>query len=409
MLSKHDASTTVYLEAGALRHFAQVLTQQSARRILFVVDEGAYQASGAEHTLGPIFASYDVQKFTGFALNPKIEDIARGVALFQQFQPDLVVSFGGGTAIDLGKLIGTLARQPGELRALVSGRSPIVQPGVPLLAIPTTAGTGSEATHFAVAYIAGEKFSVAHPSMLPRWAIVDSQLTASLPRGITAATGLDAYCQAVESLWAVGATDESIVDATRAMNLAQQHLPNAVNHPTPAARLGMSQASHFAGRAINVSKTTAPHALSYRLTSQYGIPHGIAVALTLSPLLAYNAQVTAADCQDPRGVEHVRRRISLILQAFDAVDVAMACLQIERLIASLGCPVSLATAGITAEDELRQLVASVNAERMSNNPRRLDAEALLTLLRDPLANTAASAVAPPTPHFTTSSQLHKAS
>lgn len=385
MLLEHDTSPAVYLEEGALRHFASVLTRHGARRIFFVVDEAAYHASGAEQLLGPVLQEYSVQKFAGFALNPKIEDIERGVELCQQFKPDLVVSFGGGTAIDLGKLIGTLAMQPGDLRALVSGRSPIVRAGLPLVTIPTTAGTGSEATHFAVAYIAGEKFSVAHPSMLPSCAIIDSRLTASLPRGITAATGLDAFCQAVESLWAVGATDESIADATRAMNVALEHLPHAVNQPTLAARLGMCRASHFAGRAINISKTTAPHALSYRLTSQYAIPHGIAVAMTLSPLLAYNAQVTDADCQDPRGADHVRRRIALILQALGAVDVSMACLQIERFIANLGCPVSLAAAGIVGAGELRQLVESVNAERMSNNPRRLNAEELLALLSDPSA------------------------
>ena len=379
MLNSHKPQ--VHLGLGALGELGAELRTREAKRILFVVDETAYQASGAAAVMEPILASYSVQRFTGFAMNPKLEDVERGIEQFRRFQPDLVISLGGGTAIDLGKLIAMLAQQSDSPRELIRGTAQLVAAGTPHVTIPTTAGTGSEATHFAVVYIAGEKFSLAHPAVLPVCAIVDPALTYSLPRSITVATGLDALCQAVESLWAVGATDESMRDARVALSEALAHLVSAVTQRTPVARLGMCRAAHFAGRAINVSKTTAPHALSYRLTSKHGIPHGIAVALTLSPLLAYNSRVTAADCQDPRGAEHVRGRIALIVELLGAADVLTACAKIESLLDELGVPVSLAAAGITDEAEVRKLVASVNAERMSNNPRRLNPTALLALLQ----------------------------
>jgi len=280
----------------------------------------------------------------------------------------------------LGKLIGTLALQPEAARDIVTGRAPISRSGPPLIAIPTTAGTGSEATHFAVAYVDGEKYSVADASLLPDYAIVDPLLTHSLPAGVTAATGLDAFCQGIESIWAVGATDESIDYATNAVRCALRNLVRATREPTPEARLGMCQSAYLAGKAINISKTTASHALSYPLTSKHRIPHGIAVALTLSPMLAYNAQVTEEDCIDPRGAEHVLDRISMIVQLLGAASVAEACERIEKLVSDVGCPISLAEAGIRGAGELRHIVSSVNAERISNNPRKTTPEALLQLL-----------------------------
>jgi alcohol dehydrogenase class IV len=372
----------VYLKEDALGEVARIIERHSVRRLLFVVDEAAYMACGADAVLESTLRACVVAKFTGFELNPKIDDIDRGVEQSRQFDPEMVIALGGGTAIDLGKLIGTLALQSEAARDIVTGRASISRSGPPLIAIPTTAGTGSEATHFAVAYVDGDKYSVAHASLLPRYAIVDPRLTQSMPASVTAATGLDAFCQAIESIWAVGATDESIDYATGAAGYALGNLVQATTYPTPEARLGMCQAAHLAGKAINISKTTASHALSYPLTSQHNIPHGIAVALTLSPMLAYNAQVTDNDCADPRGAEHVLGRISMIVQLLGAESVADACERIEKLVSDVGCPVSLAEAGIQGAEQLRHIISSVNAERMSNNPRKTSPEALLRLLRE---------------------------
>ena len=366
---------------GAITQVAKILDRLSAGKLFLVVDESAYTASGANKCLEPYLHSQSVTRFSNFELNPKLHDIERGVRLMRETNPDVIVALGGGTAIDLGKLVGTLATQDGSARDIIIGRDRIQQTSPPLVAIPTTAGTGSEATHFAVAYVDREKYSVAHPSMLPAYAIVDPTLTLSLPADITAATGLDAFCQAVESIWAVGATDESVAYATDALRLAFQQLPNAVNKPTVDARRSMCRAAHLAGKAINISKTTSSHALSYSITENYGVPHGIAVALTLSPMLAYNAQVSAADCNDPRGPRHVLDRIRLILDLLEAEDVAAGCAKIENLISRVGCLHSLQELGIETDASILQIVNQVNAHRLSNNPRQSDSETLFTVLK----------------------------
>ncbi len=371
----------VYFEDGAIAQVAQILQRLSAKKLFFVMDASAYAASGADKSLEPCLQSRSVTRFSNFELNPKLADIERGVHLLRETNTDVVVALGGGTAIDLGKLIGTLAAQEGSARDIITGQDSIQKTSPPLIAIPTTAGTGSEATHFAVAYVDREKYSVAHPSLLPAYTIVDPTLTLSLPADITAATGLDAFCQAMESIWAVGATDESVAYATDALRLACQQLPNAVNNPTVKARRSMCRAAHLAGKAINISKTTSSHALSYSITENYGVPHGVAVALTLSPMLAYNAKVTAADCNDPRGPTHVLDRIRLILDLLECETTAAACGKIENLISRVGCPTSLQKLGIESDAQILKIVNQVNAHRLSNNPRQSDSESLFSVLK----------------------------
>ena len=372
----------VCMREGALAEVADILDRQSVDRLFFVVDETAYTASGAAAVLEPHFRSRSVARFSHFEINPKLHDVERGIEQFREANSNIVIALGGGTAIDLGKLIGTLALQDSSAREIITGRAHIQRSGPSLIAIPTTAGTGSEATHFAVAYVDGVKYSVAHPSFLPDCAIVDATLTHSLPASVTAATGLDAFCQAIESIWAVGATDESVAYAAEAARLALKHLVDATCNPTANARRAMCRASHLAGKAINISKTTSSHALSYAITSEHGIPHGIAVAMTLSPMLSFNAQVTVDDCLDPRGPEHVLSRIAIILDLLGTKSVAAACSKIQDLIFAVGCPNSLRQIGVTTDSEIRRLVSQVDAQRMSNNPRDTTSALLLAMLKD---------------------------
>jgi alcohol dehydrogenase class IV len=372
---------------NSIGEVSAILRSVQTDRLFLVVDEPAWQASGAKEALEPQFRQRATTWFTDFELNPKLEDVERGIEAYRECQPDLVIALGGGTAIDLAKLIGSLAVQAASARDIATGRASIESTGKSLMAIPTTAGTGSEATHFAVVYVDGEKYSVAHPSLLPRYAVVDSRLTASLPKRITAATGLDAFCQAIESMWSVAATEESMRYATDAVRLAFGNLVTATNSPTPETREAMSRASHLAGKAINITKTTAPHALSYALTSRHGVPHGMAVAITLTSMLAFNAEVTDEDCNDPRGADAVRDRIARILSGLGTDNIEDASASIKSLLTQINCPTTFDSVGIQTSDELKYIVDSVNAERLSNNPRRASQSQLFHLLQTIQRNT----------------------
>lgn len=377
---------TVWMGAGSVeQHLAQAVAELEAEHFFVVADEPACTRSGAQAALSDCLPGPATVWFSDFAPNPRWEDVVRAVELCRLklgtvLSRTAIIAVGGGTAIDLAKLTAAAVPQPQLLQAWKAGQTEIREPVAKLLAIPTTAGTGSEATPIAVLYIDGVKYSLEHPRLLPSAVLVDSLLTASLPANIAAASGLDCLCQAIESLWSVRATDASRADAWEALRLAVENLVAAVKRPTADAREAMSRAAHLAGRAIGVSRTTAAHALSYHLTSHYGVPHGMAVAIFLGPLLVYNSQPTADDCQDPRGWESVRSLIQQICHELGAADAQAAKQRWDELLEELSVPRRVSDVGVNSDAARQTLARSANLARLSNNPRRLSEQAILDLL-----------------------------
>ena len=367
---------------GSLSGLSEVVGRLDPERVLLVIDEQAYTASGASVLVDNILKDRASVRFSDFEPNPRLESIERGLAVFRNQPCDAVIALGGGTAIDTAKLIGVAAASDVSCRELVDHPDRLTD-RLPLVAIPTTAGTGSEATHFAVVYIDGLKHSIAHPLVRPDIAIVDPDLTHNLPPSITAHTGLDALCQAVESLWSVRSTAASRRMASHALALSSSNIETVVKVPTAEARSAMSEAAHFAGKAINISFTTGAHAVSYKLTSDFDVPHGLAVALTLGGWMRYNDAVTGRDCLDPRGVDHVRTSLGTIARGLDAGSMRGAADRLDALLRSIECPNRLSEVGV-GPDDLDSLVESVNAHRLSNNPRRVTPESLRQLLNESL-------------------------
>ncbi|MFV2066878.1 MAG: phosphonoacetaldehyde reductase, partial [Pirellulales bacterium] len=359
----------------------EILDRLSCQSVFLVADPVAFEMSGASESLGGILASRRVTVFREFQPNPNLGELLCGIESYRACQPDIVLAVGGGTAIDLAKLTGFCAAQPADPVDLIKSPTTHAHKGPPVVAAPTTAGTGSEATHFAAVYLDGRKYSLAHPYLLPDFAIVDASLTESMPPSITAETGLDAFCQAVESIWSVHSTNESIGYAAEAIPLAWRHLEAAVRHPTRDDRVAMCRAAHLAGKAINISKTTASHAISYTITSELGVPHGRAVALTLGPMLAFVSAVVEEDCSDPRGPDHVRHVIDQVVQLLGCRTAAQTDRAIQQWIASLDCPTRLAEVGTTGDAGIEMIVSGVNVDRMANNPRRLTDRSLEALLK----------------------------
>jgi alcohol dehydrogenase len=373
------AGQEVVIREGAVRELERLLAELGAARVFLVYDEPAYRHSGAAEALDACLSRYRAEGFSEFQLNPKIEDAVRGIERFRAHGADVVVALGGGSALDMAKLIAVCGVQPGAPLEYATGRRVLERAGPPVIAIPTTSGTGSEATHFAVVYVGGEKYSLAHPSLRPAHVLIDPALTHSLPAAVTAASGLDALSQATESLWASGATEESAGYAAEALTLSFAHLENAVNRPTPEDRLAMARAAHLAGKAIDISKTTAPHAVSYAITTRFGVPHGAAVALTLGAFLGYNNRVDEASCNDPRGPAAVRERIGRIATILGGGSVPRAQERLRALVQNVGCAVRLREVGIERE-HLPVLARTVNLERLSNNPRKIETAGLVALL-----------------------------
>ena len=358
-----------------------LLEEFGSQKIFLIVDSTAYIVSGASDILAPIISGKLVFTFDDIEVNPKLSGVLACAEKIREVKPDLLIVVGGGSAMDVAKLANWFASAEEVADVFLAGESSEIECRLPLVAIPTTAGSGAEATHFAVVYVDGVKKSAVHVSMRPTVAVVDPQLTAQLPATITAHSGLDALCQSTESIWSVQANEESLGYATEALDLIWNHLERAVNEPTPESRAAMARGSHLAGQAINITKTTLPHALAYSITTRHGVPHGVAVALTLGPALIYNEAISDADCADPRGPGSVQERIGSIRHIMGDASAVECAAQFSSLLGSVGCPATLREAGIINENQLRLICQDVNVERLSNNPRRISEQEILNLLR----------------------------
>lgn len=216
----------------------------------------------------------------------------------------------GGSVIDVAKAVNILNANPGDPVGYIEKRKEIKHKGKVIVVIPTTAGSGSEATHFIVFYMGKIKCSLGHKEFtLPDYAVVDSTLTRSLPPYQTASTGMDALGQAVESYWGIYSTDKSKKYARDAIEIIMGNLQEAVNNPTLKSREAMAKGANMAGKAIDITRTTACHAIAYPITSYFGVSHGHAVGLTIPSILVYNSEVSEEDVLDKRGVEYVRKTI----------------------------------------------------------------------------------------------------
>lgn len=276
-----------------------------------------------------------ITEFEDFSVNPKFEEAQVGLEKLLQSKADLIVAIGGGSVLDMAKLIRHLAAEQGHM--------------IPLHAFPTTAGTGAEATHFAVAYIEGKKQSIAAEDVLPDVAVVYPPLTYSNNAYQTACAGFDAVAQAIESFWAKGATEESQQYSVRALELLWKQLPQLVQAPNEELRDQVAEGAYWAGRAINISTTTAPHAFSYAFTSHYNYPHGHAVALTFPFFMKLNG---------------TRELYELLgVSADDAMQ------KMEEYISELGLSMQLAP-----EVDIKGMLQEVNIQRLSNNPIKVTSE-----------------------------------
>jgi alcohol dehydrogenase class IV len=227
------------------------------------------------------------------------------------------------------------------------------------MAVPTTSGTGSEATHFAVIYKSGEKHSIADERLLPDYVVLQPDPLKTLPLYQKKCTMLDALCQAIESWWSKQATPESKEYSQKAIKLITSNMKSYLKNEDKGNKK-MLAASNLAGKAINITTTTAPHAMSYKLTSMYGLPHGHAVAICLPKVWRY------------------MKSFDDIANALGKRDYKEAVSYFEKLLKSL----EISPPGNVSEDDLDILANSVNTQRLNNNPVRLDKDTIRTLYKE---------------------------
>ena len=286
------------------------------------------------------------------------------------------MAIGGGSAIDVAKCIKLYSDMKGKGENGSYLKQEIVPNDIPFLAVPTTAGTGSEATRYAVIYYDGSKQSISDYSCIPETVLFDPSVLKTLPIYQKKATMMDAFCHAIESFWSVNSTDESKQYSAEAIKMILANMDGYLAN-NDMANANMLKAANIAGKAINITQTTAGHAMCYKLTSLYGIAHGHAAALCDKVLFPYMIANTDK-CIDSRGEEYL---INTFKEIAKAMDCDMAEQAAEKFAAVIG-KLELAVPKITSENDIDILKTSVNPVRLKNNPIGLNVPAIEKLYRE---------------------------
>jgi alcohol dehydrogenase class IV len=391
----YTALPAAHFGAGSIDALPGIVRATGGRAVALVTDEvlaGTPVVNAATDALAA--EALDAAVFTGVQPNPTTEDIAAGAAVVAALAAGgtavTLVAVGGGSVIDAAKGIAIAAVNPQRGRAL-DYRGTFARAALPMIAVPTTAGTGAETNAFGVVTdaAAGRKFYVGHASTLPAAAILDPDLTLGLPPAGTAATGMDALTHALESYLSVGANPWADGIALQVIRMVSAYLPRAVaDGADREARSQMLLAAHLAGAAMASTGLGLCHAIGHSLGSRFGIAHGVALSLVLPQVLRFNLPA----CQD---------RLAEVAFALGAGDTAAgqagnaeaAIAAVTALRDGLGLAGALAGFGIGAGDYGQISADALDDEVLANTPRMPDAASITAILAAAQTLAAASPLA----------------
>lgn len=317
--------------------------------------------------------------FSDFTPNPLYDDVCKGVDLFNITKCDTILAVGGGSSMDVAKCIKLYCRMDKDKLYL---EQEYKDTGIKLIAIPTTAGTGSESTRYAVIYYDAKKQSVTHDSIIPNVAILEPKVLKTLPLYQKKCTMLDALCQGIESWWSVNSTDESKEYSKIAVETIMKWWREYIFENTDESAKNIMEAANYAGRAICITQTTAAHAFSYKITSLYKLPHGHAVAVGLPEIWQYMID-NMDKCIDNRGKEYLAGIFSDISMAMGCETPSLAIKVFRQMLKEMDMSNPVAS---NKEEELDILSHSVNPIRLKNNPIDLNEETIKQIYKSILIN-----------------------
>ena len=371
-----ELPTKIEYGIGAAQSLADQVKKLNARKVLLVTDKGVVSSGLLERITGPLAAHKLKWKvFDNVEPNPKDYNVQQGTEIASRFDPDCLVALGGGSPIDCAKAIAVVAHQGGAVRDY-EGPNKIGVDVLPLIAIPTTAGTGSEVTFSSVITDSTEKFkfSIKDPRIAPKVALVDPEMTLTMPPELTASTGMDALTHAIEAFTAKASEPIADSAALYAVELITRYLRIAVSEGNNIeARAGMLLGSVLAGIAFSHADVAAVHCVAEALGGKYDAAHGVCNAIVLPAVMAYNLEY----CK-----ERYARIAAAMGLACENVDqgAQQAVKEVKKLASDVQLP-GFNSLGVQEKDLEELAVNSFKNGSNIDNPRPMTKEDYLNLLR----------------------------
>jgi len=369
MVNRFILNEVSYFGAGARKELPEVLNRMGVKKALVCTDKGLLKVGTAQKVTEVLDqCGFPYEVFSEVKPNPTVTNVKDGIKAFADANADCIIAIGGGSAMDTAKGIGIVTNNP-EFSDIVSleGVAPTKKKSVPIIALPTTAGTGAEVT---INYVIIDeerqaKMVCVDPNDIPAVAIVDAELMYSLPKSLTAATGMDALTHAIEGYITKGAWVMSDMYELQAIKMIAEFLPLAVEEPTnPKGREGMALAQYIAAQAFSNVGLGLVHGMAHPMGSLHDIPHGVANALLLPTIMEFNMP----KCIEKFGV--IAQTMGVDTKGMSAEEAAQAAVDaVKALSVRVGIPQTLTALGIKEED-IPALAAQAIADVCTpGNPR----------------------------------------
>ena len=351
------------------------INDKSLKRIFILCGKKSFLNSGAENLFKNINTK-EIKLFYKKSEIPVLEELIEIIKEIKNFKPDLFLAIGGGAVIDYAKIANVVDVRPDLAELIVNYKYPFNKKYTKLAVIPTTAGSGAEVTSNAVIYVDGIKHSFESELLLPDHFFLVPDFLISAPNKIKASAGFDAIAQALESLVSKKSNDKSVEYASKSLRVSVNSFISFINDPNMKNATEMSIASNLAGKAISISKTTAPHATSYPFTSLFNISHGHAVGLFFEKFFKFNYE----HLNKSETSFDLNERFDLIFKLFDVPDIN-----------SFNSKISLIKKQAKLEDDLTKLnidiirssedvLKGINLLRLGNNPVKIDGKDILNII-----------------------------
>ncbi|MBO5974657.1 MAG: lactaldehyde reductase [Paludibacteraceae bacterium] len=381
MIHRFILNEVSYFGAGSRSVLPQEIARLGLKKAFVATDKDLIKFGVADKVLDVLReANIPFEVFSDIKPNPTVSNVNAGVKAFAESGADFILAIGGGSSIDTSKAIGIITNNP-EFADVVSleGVAPTKKKSVPIIALPTTAGTAAEVTiNYVITDEENQKKMVCvDPNDIPAIAIVDAELMYTLPKSLTAATGMDALTHAIEGLITKGAWEMSDMFELKAIEMIARYLETAVKEPSnEEARNGMAVAQYIAGMAFSNVGLGVVHGMAHPMGAIFDIPHGVANALLLPTIMEYNM---------PAALDkyvQIAKALGVYCSSMTTEQAAQAAVDaVKQLSINVGIPQHLTDLGIKEEDLPRLSEAAFADVCTPGNPREVSVEAILELYK----------------------------
>lgn len=381
MVNRFILNEVSYFGPGARKELPGVVARFGYQKALVVTDKGLMKFGVAKMVLDVLDeAGIAYEIFDDVKPNPTVTNVKDGIKVCKNSCADFIVAIGGGSAMDTAKGIGIVCNNP-EFSDIVSleGVADTKKKSLPIIALPTTAGTAAETTiNYVIIDEQNQKKMVCvDPNDIPAVAIVDAELMYSLPKGLTASTGMDAMTHAIEGYITKAAWEMSDMFEIKAIEMIHKYLPIAVNDPTnPEGRNGMAVAQYIAGMAFSNVGLGVDHGMAHPMSALHDIPHGVACAILLPTVMRFNAPAAKEKYVEIAKACGVYKDGMTTDEAVDA-----ACNEIANLSRIVGIPEHLSELGIHEEDIPALAEQAINDVCTPGNPREVTKNDIINIYK----------------------------